>query len=205
MANKNHALDQQIIDAALKEFLDNGYEKASLRKIASAAGVTIGAIHTRYQTKDILFCSLVEPLIVKIKETFTAIRFEYSKEIPDYHPENMASNMQKESDAILHLLFDDYERSKLLLCKSAGSSLENFSDIIVQHKIEETLNFFESAGIDTIDPAILKLFINAQFHMYFQIINEGCGLEDARKMMNAAIIYHTGGWLAFLDSRQNKK
>lgn len=204
MANKNHALDKQIITAALNEFLENGYEKASLRKIAAAADVTVGAIYTRYKTKDILFCSLVQPLIMKIQQTFNVIRSEYAKGADNYQLEDMASNMQKESNAILHLLFDDYDRAVLLFCQSAGSSLANFSDTIVQHKIDETLAFFKSAGIGNISPDILRLLTTAQFHMYFQIINDGYELEEARQMMNAAIIYHTGGWLAFLDSQDYK-
>ena len=62
MALKNHALDDGILQAEKAEFLEKGYETASLRKIAAQAGVTIGAIYTRYSTKDQLFCALVQPL-----------------------------------------------------------------------------------------------------------------------------------------------
>ena len=59
MANRDHSLDDRIICAARAEFLSCGFRKASLRKIADNAGVTTGAIYTRYRNKDTLFSSLM--------------------------------------------------------------------------------------------------------------------------------------------------
>ena len=77
MALKNHALDDGILQAAKAEFLEKGYEAASLRKIAAQAGVTIGAIYTRYPTKDQLFCALVQPLLDQIGEAFSSLKGSY--------------------------------------------------------------------------------------------------------------------------------
>lgn len=52
MANRDHSLDDGIIQAAYSEFLAYGFQKASLHKIAEKAGVTTGAIYTRYKNKD---------------------------------------------------------------------------------------------------------------------------------------------------------
>ena len=52
MANRDHSLDDGIIQAAYAEFLAYGFQKASLHKIAEKAGVTTGAIYTRYKNKD---------------------------------------------------------------------------------------------------------------------------------------------------------
>ena len=49
IANRDHSLDGGITRAAHEEFLSCGYQKASLHKIAEKAGVTTGAIYTRYQ------------------------------------------------------------------------------------------------------------------------------------------------------------
>ena len=52
MALRDHTLDDKIITAARQEFSAKGYSSASLRKIAEKAGVTVGAIQTRYKSKD---------------------------------------------------------------------------------------------------------------------------------------------------------
>ena len=55
MANRDHSLEDRIVQAAYSEFLTYGFQKASLHKIAEKAGVTTGAIYTRYKNKDALF------------------------------------------------------------------------------------------------------------------------------------------------------
>ena len=198
MANRDHTLDGRIDAAAMQEFLRDGYEKASLRKIAAAAEVTIGAIYTRYRTKDELFCALVQPLIQRIGQTFERLRQQYYGSTGEPRPEQLAASMQMESNAILHLLFDDYDRAMLLLCRSAGSSLETFFDQLVDRKVAETLDFFKKAGQTGLDPRVIRLLTAGQFQMYEQVLREDCSLDDARAMMDAAICYHTGGWLALL-------
>ena len=54
MAVKDHSLDDKIIRAAQSEFLKHGFQKASLHKIAELAGITTGAVYTRYKHKDAL-------------------------------------------------------------------------------------------------------------------------------------------------------
>ena len=51
MAIRNFELDKKIINAANKEFLKEGFKKASLRRIAQTAGITTGALYTRYKNK----------------------------------------------------------------------------------------------------------------------------------------------------------
>ena len=51
-----------VLQSAQREFLDKGYEKASLRSIAQNAGVTTGALYVRFPNKSALFAALVEPV-----------------------------------------------------------------------------------------------------------------------------------------------
>lgn len=71
MASKDHSLDSGIAQAAYKEFLTCGFQKASLHKIAEKAGVTTGAIYTRYQNKDALFVSLLQGFFKTMEEIFS--------------------------------------------------------------------------------------------------------------------------------------
>ena len=199
MAVKNHALDEKILTAAREEFLSCGFEKASLRKIAASAEVTVGAIYTRWPTKDQLFYALVEPLVDRIGAVFSSLKQEYNAEGRYDQPEYLAQSMQLESQFILDLLFEDYDRAVLLLCRSTGSSLENFFDRIVRRKIQETVAFFRRSGLAHPAPALLKLLVTGQFQMYAQILREGCRLEEARALLSAAMVYHTGGWMALLS------
>ncbi len=59
--NEPDKITSEILVSAKKEFLANGFEKASMRVIAKNAGVTTGALYTRYKNKNDIFSALVSP------------------------------------------------------------------------------------------------------------------------------------------------
>ncbi len=200
MALRNHSLDDKITTAALEEFSEKGYMGASLRKIAEKAGVTVGAIQTRYKSKDELFACLLKPFFDEIAALFQNTRADYDAGVDADLLTGLKASMRHESEAILHLIFDHYEEAVLLLCRSAGSSLEYYFDGIVQNKIKESIAFFHRAGITGIDEKLLGLLISAQFDSYRRIVIECSDRKIAEKYMESLMTYHFGGWAAFFDS-----
>lgn len=195
MAYKNHELDQKIIESATEEFMMYGFQNASLRKIAANAGVTIGAIYTRYKTKDELFYSLIQPLLSKIETAFQIIKKNYQ----DNTYANLTKSIQNEFEIILDLLFDDYTNSYLLLCRSQGSQLEHFFDDIIARKIEETKYFFDQMHMVTVNPFVINWLITSQFQLYIQIFKEGYDRPVAKAIIHDAMIYHLAGWKKLLQ------
>ncbi len=53
---------QRIVTSARKEFRKKSFEKASMRAIASSAGMTVGNLYRYYKNKEDLFGSIIEPL-----------------------------------------------------------------------------------------------------------------------------------------------
>ena len=117
MARRDHSLDDKII-AARAEFLEKGYSGASLRVIVRKAGVTVGAIQTRYKSKDELFGCLLEPLLKEIESLFQNTKADYCASTGVDLLTAQKASMRHESSAILHLIFDRYEEAVLLLCRS---------------------------------------------------------------------------------------
>ncbi len=54
---------QNIMNAAVKTFKDQGYQKASMRTIASEAGMSPGNLYRYYKNKDAMFEALLQPLM----------------------------------------------------------------------------------------------------------------------------------------------
>ncbi len=208
MALRDHSLDDKIITAAREEFLEKGYASASLRKIAEKTGATVGAIQTRYKTKDELFGCLLKPFLNEIEVLFQNTKSEYYSGAETDFLAGLKIAMQHESTAILHLIFDHYEEAVLLLCLSTGSSFEHYFDRIVQSKIKESIAFFHAKGFDGIDEKLLGLLISAQFDSYRRIVAECPDRKTAERYMDALMVYHFGGWTAFFEtvnsSREDK-
>ena len=200
MALRDHSLDDKIITAARDEFLDKGYSGASLRVIAGKAGVTVGAIQTRYKSKSELFGCLLEPLLRDIEALFQSTRADYYAGADANLLPALKAVMRHESAAILHLIFDHYEEAVLLLCRSTGSIWEHYFDGIVQRKIRESTMFFEAVGFTGIDETLLGLLIFAQFDSYRRIVSECADSKTAENYMDALMTYHFGGWTAFFEA-----
>lgn len=66
MAKRNHELDAPILMSARAEFLEKGFENASLKSICENAGVTTGAVYKRYKDKEALFAAVVEETVNKL-------------------------------------------------------------------------------------------------------------------------------------------
>ena len=200
MALRDHSLDEKIIASAQEEFLEKGYSGASLRKIAEKAGVTVGAIQTRYKSKDELFTGLLQPFLNEIEALFQNTRADYASGADTNFLTGLKASMRRESAAILRLIFDHYEAAVLLLCRSTGSSLEHCFDGIVQSKIKENIAFFRRAGFSEMDEKLLGLLISTQFDSYRRIVAECPDRRTAEKYMDALMVYHFGGWTAFFAS-----
>lgn len=121
MALKDHSLDDKITAAAMKEFSAKGYNGASLRKIAEGAGVTVGAIQTRYRSKDELFASLLKPLLNDVNATFLSVKADY-----------YSGADERLLGLIISAQFDSYRRI-VIDCPDRESAEKYMSALITYH------------------------------------------------------------------------
>ena len=198
MAVKDKTLDPLIIKAAKEEFLEYGYEKASLHKIVKKAGITTGALYTRYKNKDALFCSLVEPAMGDMKEKFMPIMEEYMKVGKSKDLDQFINVVKKEEQICLDLLFDFYEECVLFFCKSDGSSIGDGIENLKKMKAKETVEFFKEIGGSSrkIDLDGIEFIINQQFDYYKGILEKGYTKEKAIDCMKTIEIFVDAGWKA---------
>jgi len=54
---------QRILDTALDLFIEQGYDKASLREIAERVGVTKAALYYHFASKEEIFRTLMQPIV----------------------------------------------------------------------------------------------------------------------------------------------
>ena len=71
----------RIFSAALQEFLEKGFQSASLRNIVKMAGVTTGAFYGYYKSKEELFEALVGEHYDFLLDCFCRVQKEFA-EIP---------------------------------------------------------------------------------------------------------------------------
>ena len=98
----------------MEEFKENDFLKASLNKIAEKAGLTTGAVYTRYKNKDELFCSLVYPLIEEMQRRLSPLEKAYSDVRDSKNIQDILKVIRLERRIYVDILFTHYDECILL-------------------------------------------------------------------------------------------
>jgi AcrR family transcriptional regulator len=194
MQVKKDIIKEKIISSARREFLEKGYIKASLRVIAEKEGLTKGAVYSYFKNKDALFCDLTAPAVNFIERAFQQNN-NYDNNVLFKSYEITVNNFKRCAQTIL----DNYESFKLLLFCSAGSSLENYRERIIQLYAQKFKEFFPlSTHIKLCNESIIsEMFIHTLANTYISFLEEIILHEPEREeiddyVMQIAIFVHSG-------------
>ena len=83
MEEKSGTTLEKIQEAALTEFLEKGFQGASLRQIVKNAGVTTGAFYGYFSSKEALFAALVDESYRHVLDTYRAAVFGFEALRPE--------------------------------------------------------------------------------------------------------------------------
>ena len=200
MANKDHSLDGGITQAAYEEFLSCGFQKASLHKIAEKAGVTTGAIYTRYANKDALFVSLLQDFMAKLNSFFAPAAAEYEKAGRLGTTQALLDAIAFEERIYIKLLTECYDECTLFFSRSDGSSVEAALNEIMRHKTEETVAFFSHVYGKAPDPEAIRLLMGSQFWFFRQLLNEHLEEEKMLSCLHTLLDFFNAGWRQLCDT-----
>lgn len=202
MANRDHSLDDGIIQAAYSEFLAYGFQKASLHKIAEKAGVTTGAIYTRYKNKDALFASLLQNFFETMRTLFTPIAEEYEKAKCSAQPEDILCAINAEEQVYFRLLTEHRDDCTLFFCRSDGSSMETMLNELMDQKAEQTVEFFSHIYGKAPNADAIRLLMGSQFWYFRQLLDQH--MEEGRMLicLQAVLDFTNAGWRQLCDTLQ---
>lgn len=118
---------EKILTAARAEFLNVGFEKASIRNITAMAQTSKSNVYNYFPDKESLFAAVLEPTTSEIKAGFEKLRAEN----PGNAARGYSLHAQKEViEKIMGFVFNHREDLKLLLFQASGSKLSGFKDTV---------------------------------------------------------------------------
>lgn len=165
---------EAIITAAKINFMKYGFQKASLREIAQAAGVTKGNIYTYFRNKDLLFCEIVKPAMSFLRSSMGETHEQsYILMLIENTVESAAISRKDFADFVSSLSVYE-EALKLLFFASAGSGMENFREEIFELYTRSTVDF--NRRITEMMPGknikMSEMLIHTLASMYLRLIEE---------------------------------
>jgi TetR/AcrR family transcriptional regulator of autoinduction and epiphytic fitness len=109
---------EQIVRAAVKIFLENGYKATSMNRVADEAGVIKATIYSHFKDKEQLFAAIIEELTIK------KTRLRYTDEsILECSPEQFIERMGN----MFKILMDDPEYHAL--CRVMAGESGRFPEL----------------------------------------------------------------------------
>ncbi len=194
MTARNHCLDSGITQAAYAEFLAQGFQKASLHKIAENAGVTTGAIYTRYKNKAALFVSLLQEFLGTLEETFAPAAAEYEKAGKLATTETLLEAIRFEERIYLRLLTEHYDECTLFFSRSDGSSVETLLNGVMQQKTEQTVAFFRRIYGKAPNGDAIRLLMGAQFWYFRKLLDAHLEAGKMMECLHTLLDFFDAGW-----------
>ena len=203
MDDKGSTTLESIEQAAMQEFLEKGFQGASLRQIVKNAGVTTGAFYGYFSSKEALFNALVEPHAAALMGRFMEAQTSFA-ELPE---EEQVSHMGDESGNYVRWMVDyicqHRDPVKLLLTRSEGTSYERFVHNMVEIEVEYTLRYIEvlrhlGKDVPELSNSICHIIASGMFNGLFEIAIHDMPKEQALQYVEQFRTFYTGGWLSLM-------
>lgn len=200
---RDKSLSHEKVNRAIKEeFLEKGYEDASIRSIGARAGMTSAGLYRHYADKEAMFNAMVEPLIDSIKS--------WTKRHTDKKYSLLDGKISKDEvfgetfiDMIREVILPRRDEFILLMTRSNGTKYENFIHDYVEKNQKEFMDAFrylKEKGYPTasISEEELHMLLSAYLTACFEPIIHDFDNEKIEKYLNTVSEFFMPGWLKIM-------
>lgn len=191
MAKRN--TQNEIKQAACREFLEKGFRTASLRNIVKEAGVTTGAFYGYYRSKEELFEALVsdqyEELLVLFQNAFS----EFLQMNPQ---EDQKEGTYEESHLkkLIDYIYDNMTAFKLILCCAEGTKYENVIHNMAKFEIGASGHFSEGIDMKDVNADLEHMLNSGMFTAFFEVVVHEYPKEKAAEYSRKLLEFYSAGW-----------
>lgn len=209
MAKQIEGVSERILSCAKTEFLDKGYQDASLRAIAAAAKTSTNSIYVRFGDKEGLFSAIVEPVLNKMIEMFIKIQEEFHQMDSSEQAEKMTDYSDGGTSVLVDYMYEHIDEFRLLLDSSYGTRFHNFVDELVRIEVEYTYKYMETVGYpermgDAMTEKLLHIVTTSRFESIFEVIRHGMSREEAAEYIDLLSRYHRKGFFEVFGFGKDK-
>ena len=200
---KDKTLSHIKVQKAIKEeFLEKGYEAASIRSIGARAGMTSAGLYRHYADKEAMFDEVVSPVIGKLKR-WTKDHKDKKYALVDGGAGRNELFGESFVDLIREVILPNREEFKLLITRAGGSKYENFIHDFAENNQKDMIDAFKylrKSGypVKKIDEEEIHMLLSAYLTACFEpIIHE---YDDTKidKYLNTIQEFFMPGWLAVM-------
>jgi len=195
---------EAIHAAAKKEFLEKGFQAASLRNIVKNANVTTGAFYGYYKSKEELFDALAGKYANHVLEMFNQSVKEFENFSEEEQAEDVFEHSANSMDEIIEYAFSNRDAFKMVLECSEGTKHINFIHKLVVEEVDSTCDYIKRLKkwgykVQTIDRNLIHMIASGLFSGIFETIIHDIPKEKAIKYILQLEKFYSAGWSGLLN------
>ena len=188
---------RRIIEVAKAEFLEKGYKNASMRTIAKNTGVGLSNIYNYFKNKDEILEEVLNPLLM----AFDIMLDKHNS--PEYISLDIFISkeyQQKQINMFVDLIKQYRKELHLLLFRTHGSSLENYSEEYTNRHTALGLEYIQKMKkkYPQVNTNISDFFIHTISSWWISIIGEIVSHDlkenEIQKFITEYMEFGTAGW-----------
>ena len=198
-ADTDYAKRDLLIQAAKEEFMEKGYNKASLRSICSKAGMTTGALYFFFENKEDLY----EEIVGRPKKELTALIKQHIDD--DKVTIGKVKNVNElfldhsdEADMFVECIYRNYDSFLLILSGSKEGEYEKCVDEFVQLVEESSMDMMKAVPMINPDPFMSHWIAHTIVDSFVHVITHESDMEKAKIRMRMIMNFIIRGWTSLL-------
>ena len=190
---------EKIHIAAKQEFLDKGFQLASLRNIVKTVGVTTGAFYGYYKSKEELFDALVGEQAEYVLRLFDTTLENFNKLSGEEQTQKMTDISGDAMLRMLDYIYEYVDAFKLLILCAEGTKYADFIHQLVLKETGSTFAYIETLkqmgiSIKPINKNLIHMLSSGLFTGVFETIVHDMPKEEAKEYICQLQQFHTAGW-----------
>ncbi len=198
MPKDKTASHARVLATAREEFLEYGYEKASMRRVGERCGLTAAGLYRHCRDKADLFDLLAAPAVGRLNGWMEEHLSRYLAAVRE------DGNLQWQDswiDMMREVVYPRMEDYRLLLACASGTKYESFLHDLTQAAQEQTLLYLpilrsKGLAIRDISPGELHLLFSAYVTALFEPVIHRYSPEESMRCLETVEAFFLPGWKA---------
>lgn len=200
---RDKSLSHDKVNKAIKEeFLEKGFEDASIRSIGARAGMTSAGLYRHYADKEAMFNAMVEPLTESIKtwtENHTSKKYDLLEK--DVQSDELFG--ETFVDMVKEVILPRRDEFILLISRSGGTKYEHFIHDYVEDNQKvflETIRYMKDTGYPAreLSEQELHMLLSAYLTACFEPIIHEYDDDAVIKYLNTVQEFFMPGWMKIM-------
>ena len=194
MSYSSNLTKERILNCAMKEFCDKGYNNTNIRNIAKKANVTTGAIYNHFENKENLFANIISDVAENLFNIFERNHCIYDN-MNEFNFNDTNELFDKTIGIILNYFYDFWDEMKLLFLSSDGSKFANFCDrlIFIEEKSMLDITIKKGIQLDKTTSFFIHVISSASIEQLVEVVRHDLTKKEAIEYMKKIQEFYSYG------------